>query len=95
MSIYVDALMNFGGDDAPACFRNKPSCHMYADTLDELHAMALKIGLRRSWFQSSPTLKHYDLVPAKRVLAVRYGAIEQNRNEAVATWRRLRGVTPQ
>jgi hypothetical protein len=65
---------------------------MYADTLEELHAMALRIGLKRSWFQPSPTLNHYDLVPSKRILALRNGAQEQTRREAVETWRRLRNV---
>jgi len=40
-----------------------------------LHLMAVKIGLKRAWFQSHPTLPHYDLTPSKRALAVRYGAI--------------------
>ena len=90
MSVYVDGLMTFGGDEAPRCFRHKPSCHMYADTLDELHVMAIKIGLKRSWFQDHWSLKHYDLVPSKREIAVRLGAVEQDRSEAVATWKRLR-----
>ena len=37
MPIYVDPLIVFGGDEAPYCFRHKPSCHMYADSLEELH----------------------------------------------------------
>ena len=90
MSVYVDSLIIFGGDDAPYCFRNKPSCHMYADTLDELHIMASKIGLKRSWFQANHHLMHYDLTPSKRALAVRLGAIEQTRNEAIETWNRIR-----
>ncbi|MGC4050964.1 MAG: DUF4031 domain-containing protein [Paludibaculum sp.] len=48
MSVYVDSLVVWGGDDAPPCFRNKPSCHMYADSLEELHAFAIKVGLRRA-----------------------------------------------
>lgn len=90
MSVYVDHLVVWGGDDAPSCFRNKPSCHMYADSLEELHAMATKIGLRLSWFQNHRTLQHYDLVTSKRVLAVRYGAIEHDRYQAVTKWKELR-----
>lgn len=90
MSVYVDGSAIFGGDNAPRCFRNKPSCHMYADTLDELHAMAARIGMRRAWFQDHRMLKHYDLVPSKRALAIQYGAMEQDRRTAVETWRRLR-----
>lgn len=91
MSVYVDPLITFGGDTAPHCFRNRPSCHMYADSLEELHAMAKKIGLRREWFQNHPYLKHYDLTPSKRAMAVRFGAIEHNtRREVVEKWRELR-----
>lgn len=91
MSVYVDGLLVFGGDDAPRCFRNKPSCHMYADTLDELHAMALRVGLKRSWFQNSPTLPHYDLTEGRRAVAIKLGVVEHNRYQAVATWKKLRG----
>lgn len=91
MSVYVDGLLVFGGDEAPRCFRNKPSCHMYVDTFEELHAMAKRIGLRREWFQNSPTCKHYDLTPSRRALAVAYGSVEHNRYQAVAMWKKLRG----
>ncbi len=58
-------------------FKNMIMCHMFADTLDELHAMADKIGLKRSWFQDKRT-PHYDLSKSKRALAVKHGAIEIN-----------------
>ncbi len=90
MSVYVDPLAVFGGEDAPLCFRRKPSCHMYADTLDELHAMAARIGLRRAWFQDDPGLQHYDLTANKRSAAVERGAIEQDRRAAVEKWAELR-----
>ncbi len=90
MSVYVDGLVVFGGDGAPSCFRHKPSCHMYADSLEELHAMADKIGLKRAWFQNSWSLQHYDLTPSKRLLAVRSGAIEQDRRSAIAKWQDLK-----
>ena len=89
MAVYVDSLIVFGGDSAPRCFRNKPNCHMYADSLEELHAMASKIGLKRAWFQDSKTLQHYDLTPSKRALAVANGAMEHNRLQSVAKWREL------
>jgi hypothetical protein len=40
--------------------------------------MAARIGLKRSWFQSSHLLHHchYDLTPGKRAAAVRAGAVE-------------------
>ena len=51
-------------------------CHMIADDLGELHTMAAKIGLKRSWFQhKSNGTPHYDLTLAKRRLAIEKGAI--------------------
>lgn len=55
-------------------------CHMQAYSIDELHAFAAKLGLKRSYFQPGKNpqglLAHYDLSPAKRAQAVRLGAIE-------------------
>ena len=53
--------------------------HMIADTEAELHAMADAIGLRRAWFQKD----HYDLVPSKRALAIRRGAVALDRRTFV------------
>lgn len=80
MSIYVDPLFNHEGS---ATFRWKRSCHMYADSLDELHSMALNVGMKLAWFQDKPTFPHYDLVPLRRAAAVKLGAIEHTREEMV------------
>ena len=49
-------------------------CHMHADTSEELHAFAVRIGLRRKWAQRSRAgLEHYDLTPARRAAAGRCG----------------------
>lgn len=48
-------------------------CHLATDeSLDELHAMAERLGLKREWFQDKPNSPHYDLVPSKRALALTY-----------------------
>jgi hypothetical protein len=53
-------------------------CHMVSDrSVEELHAFASEIGLRRIWFQDGPR-PHYDLRPSKRRLAVAKGAKEVN-----------------
>ena len=66
-------------------------CHLYADTGEELHAFAARVGLSRSWGQlSRGGTPHYDLTPARRAAAVRAGAREIDRHEAVALFRRLR-----
>lgn len=94
MAVYVDPLHTFNNSDegTPRCFFGKSSCHMYADTLEELHAMAARISLKRSWFQDSPHLRHYDLTEGRRIAAVRAGVIEHTRAEAVAKWREVRGA---
>lgn len=81
MSVYVDPIMNHGGS---ATFRWKQSCHMYADTLEELHAFAKRIGMKLAWFQTGGRLDHYDLTIARRAMAVKFGAIETDRRHVVS-----------
>jgi hypothetical protein len=58
------------------------ACHMFADTLDELHRMAVRLGLRHAWFQEPVyTVPHYDLTRKKRELAIQLGAEEITRQE--------------
>lgn len=66
-AIYVDPLHDWG-------WKRGPSCHMMSDSADpaELHELALKIGLRRSWCHKD----HYDLTGSKRLLALKHGAVE-------------------
>lgn len=80
MSVYVDKLLHHGGSET---FRWTWSCHMYADTLEELHAMAKAIGMRPEWFQDKPSLPHYDLVGKRRRKAVALGAVEHTRYQLV------------
>jgi hypothetical protein len=49
--------------------------HMLASNIDELHAMASRIGLRREWFQGDGTFPHYDVQRRKRALALQHGAV--------------------
>ena len=49
--------------------------HLFADTSDELHAMAVTLGLRREWVQHEGTHReHYDVTDVKRREAIYYGA---------------------
>ena len=73
--------------------------HLIADTQDELHEFASRLGLRRSWFQD-PTKTgkpfkakpgsraaqnwHYDVTEGKRRQAVALGAVEVTSREALA-----------
>ena len=76
MTVYVDDLFGWP--------RRGLWCHMMTDCdVEELHAMAHAIGLKRGWFQDHPLHPHYDLRPSKRILAVKNGAIEVSRQEIV------------
>jgi hypothetical protein len=59
-------------DDMRAPYGRLIMCHMVADTDDELHAMADRVGVARKWHQGD----HYDIALSKRALAVKCGARE-------------------
>jgi hypothetical protein len=65
-------------------------CHMVADTLGELHAMASAIGMRRTWFQPR-SFPHYDVSLARRSQALALGAIELDRRDLARFMRAQRG----
>jgi hypothetical protein len=77
MAVYVD--------DVRHPFGNMIMAHMWADTLDELLAMADRIGVQRKWIQGHPTLSfgkhkkaswvHFDISLGKKALAIAHGAI--------------------
>jgi hypothetical protein len=53
-------------------------CHLWAadgGSIAELHSIAVKIGLRKAYFQNRAGFPHYDLVPSKRRLALSAGAV--------------------
>lgn len=89
MAVYVDQLAPWGW-----VLRGHKvlSCHMFTDSasLEELHAMALRIGMKREWFQPHRIAPHYDLTPSRRLSAVRFGVIEVTRREARDIWRSRR-----
>lgn len=80
MAVYVDAIQTYSIEQIKPAARHagRRWAHMTADSDEELHAFAARIGLRRSWFQGHrlPAFRHYDVVPSKRALALRLGAIE-------------------
>lgn len=77
MPVYVD--------DVEHDFGQMKMCHMWADTLPELLAMADKIGVQRKWIQGHPELSfgkhreaswvHFDIAKTKKALALSAGAV--------------------
>lgn len=82
MTVYVDKARNN--------YQNMIMCHMIADTIEELHAMADTIGVQRRWFQDKPSAQHYDIALSKRHLAIKNGAVELDRRQFVEVMRILR-----
>lgn len=68
MAVYVD--------DVRHRFGRMVMCHLWADTVDELHAFAAKLGLQRSWFQCPPkaSWEHYDISLGVKAKALAMGA---------------------
>lgn len=72
MAVYVDPVApakskSFG-------FQTSWACHLYADTLEELHQFASVIGLKAEWFKNQSDLPHYRLMGGKRREAIEAGA---------------------
>jgi hypothetical protein len=80
MAVYVDNMR--------AKFGRMIMCHMIADTSEELHTMAGRIGLQRKWCQHEGTYKeHYDVSLTRRAIAIQHGAIEISRKTLVTRLR--------
>lgn len=84
MSVYVD--------DYGARFGRMIMCHMFADTTEELLAMADRIGVARRWIQKPGTPReHFDVCKAKRALAIAAGAVPVTSRDMVRIVREKRG----
>lgn len=71
MTVFVDEVRVW--PTKIRCFRSG-SAHLTANSVEELHALARRIGLRRAWFQDG-RVPHYDLTPARRQAALEAGAV--------------------
>jgi hypothetical protein len=81
MAVYVDSLIATQPyrQSANKRWNWSQSCHLMADTEEELHVFAKRLGLKRAWFQNhhpNPLFWHYDLTAKKRMQAFRLGAKE-------------------
>lgn len=76
-------------DNARLRFGRMKMCHMIADTLDELHEMAGRIGMKREWFQVDPSWPHYAVSLSRRNKAIEFGAVELTSRELFVKIREL------
>jgi Protein of unknown function (DUF4031) len=70
--------------------------HLVADTEDELHDFAARLGMRRAWYQwrsSRPHHGHYDLPERSRPAALALGAVPVTWRELGAMLRARRGAS--
>lgn len=87
MTVYVDDMWRY----PLGRFGRMKMSHLMADTDDELHAMAARIGVARKWHQDKGRWadSHYDIALSKRALAVAAGAVEITLKEMSAyAWHR-------
>lgn len=83
MAVYVDNVR--------ILYRGMRMCHMIGDSLEELHAMADQLELKREWFQEKGT-PHYDICQTKRKKALALGAVKADRYKVVELIRFWRGI---
>jgi len=89
MAILIDSFFN----DArgPVHYWLRRCGHLVSDTsLEELHAFAESLGLRREWFQEK-SIPHYDLTGKVYELALRRGATLVSSREIVLRAVRMDG----
>lgn len=84
MTVYVD--------DVRHKFGRMVMCHMWADSHDELLAMATRIGINPKWLQQPPKASwvHFDISLGKKQLALNAGAILTDKYGPVEHLARLR-----
>lgn len=64
-------------DNVRIPFKGMLMSHMTADTLDEIHDMAQRLGAKQKYFQCPPKTRfpHYDIPEKGRELALSLGAL--------------------
>lgn len=80
-------------DDARHPYRGMILCHMWADSREELLAMADRIGMDRRWLQEPPKASwvHFDVSLGMKARALAEGAILTDRYGPALHTARLRG----
>ena len=67
--IYVDAATWKKSENG-----RKSYAHMVADSLEELHAFATQITVKKHFFHRSKTAPHYDINSDQQIVAIAQGA---------------------
>jgi hypothetical protein len=87
VTVYVDDMYQYPLGQ----FGRMKMSHLIADTDDELHAMADRIGVARRWWQAPPRHdSHYDIAMGKRAEAIVAGAVPITLRQCSAMCKRRR-----
>jgi hypothetical protein len=86
VATYVDSLREYPN----AGLRFTSFCHLLADSRDELHELADRLGIPRRFFQDHPWRWHHDLPAYLREQAIELGAREVTMHEVGALLRARR-----
>lgn len=93
MTVYVDPLHDFRKVLSKTVIAKYGPvwANLSSDTsdLEDLHALADKIGLQRSWFKYDNPLQCYFVTPEMRQRAVDNGAVEVTTTELIQKCARL------
>lgn len=88
MAVYVDNMQ--------IEWRGRLWCHLVADSLEELHEFARRLGMRRAWFQhETSSYPHYDITVESRIRALELGAFAGSRNQIITCARKLKAELDQ
>ena len=82
MAVYVD--------DSRLAWRGKSWCHLVADSINELHAFAEQLGLKREWFQDRTMYPHYDVTLKVKARALALGAYAGDKRTIITCAKRLK-----
>ena len=70
-------------DDAAILYKGKQRYHLMADSVAELHAFAMRAGVKRCWFHNTMRYPHYDITEVQRGAALELGAQPLSSREMV------------
>lgn len=78
-------------DNSRLPWRGQSWCHLVADSVQELHAFADQLGLKRAWFQDKTMYPHYDVTVNVRVRALQLGAQPGDKRTIISCAKRMHG----
>lgn len=70
-------------DEAVWEWRGRFWCHLFADSIEELHQFAKQIGLQKTWYQGKACYPHYDITDSMRERALEFGAHHADKRKIV------------